>query len=368
MERRRANVQQRGRFIRPHRQPLGYWVAAFFISCLAGLGLMANTPSAMGQTAEPMRSPVPDQTTVGIYLTALHEIDPSRDLFLADFYVWTMSAANAPDPLAKLIVVRARSQTVLYEFHHEFGNQLWSLRKYRCEVINDWDLGNFPFDAHVIAIAVIPYSDEYTPPVCQLDEKNSGMAKHIAPHGWQISNMKIFNQHVAYGSNFGDPDSPTPYESNEVTASVLLSRKPWRLFLKLMTGAYLTGGAALLGCYMKTNHPPVFAGRMGLQIACLFSAIINHREITNATGQKDVFMLPDALQLLTYVLIFASLLLTLRSRNLNERNQEARAIREERRISLALALLFLVLNVTFVYAAWATSPSTNMLRNIQIVD
>jgi hypothetical protein len=119
---------------------------------------------------------------------------------------------------------------------------------------------------------------------------------------------------------------------------------------------------------VRTNHPPVFAGRIGLQIACLLAAVINHRAIGDATGQKDVFMLPDTLQLLTYLLIFASLLLTLRSRNLNERNQEARAIREERRISLFLALLFLVLNIGFVYAAWVRSPSANMPRMIQIVN
>ncbi len=119
---------------------------------------------------------------------------------------------------------------------------------------------------------------------------------------------------------------------------------------------------------MKTNHPPVFAGRIGLQIACLFAAIINHREIGNAAGQRDPFILPDALQLLTYVLIFISLVLTLRSRSLNERNQETRALREERRVTLCLALLFLLLNGALVWAALAATPISSMLRTIQIGD
>jgi len=135
-----------------------------------------------------------------------------------------------------------------------------------------------------------------------------------------------------------------------------------------MAGAYLAAGAALLGCFMKTNHPPVFSGRIGLQIACLFAAIINHREIGNAAGHKDIFILPDALQLLTYVLIFASLVLTLRSRSLNERNQETRALRGERRITLYLALLFLLLNGALVWGALTATPISNMLRMIQIGD
>jgi len=83
-----------------------------------------------------------------------------------------------------------------------------------------------------------------------------------------------------------------------------------------------------------------------------------------ATGQKAAFLLADTLQILTYIPIFASLLLTLRSRSLNERNQHVRA---ERRISLCL-VLFVILNVAFVWVAIATAPSDNILRLIQIGD
>jgi heme/copper-type cytochrome/quinol oxidase subunit 3 len=105
-----------------------------------------------------------------------------------------------------------------------------------------------------------------------------------------------------------------------------------------------------------------------LQIGCLFAAIVNQREMSGAVGQKAMFLLPNALQLLTYLLIFASLLLTIRSRALSERNQQMRAIKEKRRISLCLALLFIILNAAFVWAALATAPSHNMLRLIQIGD
>lgn len=306
--------------------------------------------------------------TLGIYLTAIQDIDISRSSFTADFYVWTKSPADAPDPLAKVTIVRAKTQTTLYEWKEKFSEQLWSLRKYRCELNNDWDVRNFPFDRHVLAIAIIPNSDEYTSPIYQVDEKNSAMAKYVAPHEWKISHFNIFGQTVAYGSNFGDPHSTVPYQYNAVTATFLLTRRPWRPFFKLMGGAYLAAAAALLGCFMKTNHPPIFSGRIGLQIACLFAAIVNHRGIAIATGEKDTFVLPDALHLLTYVLIFLSLLLTLRSRSLSERNEETRALRGERRITLCLGLLFLLLNSALVWAAMASAPISNMLQLIQIGD
>jgi hypothetical protein len=367
MERASSSPQSKGRFVTSRRQRPRHHGAAFFLGCFAAAGLLANALAAFGQTPQPMPSPVSAQT-VGIYLTAIRDIDTSRNSFLAEFYIWTQSPANSPDPLAKVTIVRARTQTILYEWREKFNNQIWSLRKYRCELINDWYLANFPFDKHILAIAVVPNSDEYISPNYQVDEKNSGMAKHIAPHAWRISNFKILSQNVGYESNFGDPNATAPYQYNAVAASCLLIREPWRLFFKLLAGAYLAAVAALLGCYMKTNQPPVFAGRMGLQIACLFAAIINHRDIATATGERYTFMLTDALQLLIYVLIFASLVLTLRSRSLAERNQEARAVREERRITLCLALLFLLLNGSLIWGALAATPSLNMLRMIQIGD
>jgi hypothetical protein len=78
--------------------------------------------------------------------------------------------------------------------------------------------------------------------------------------------------------------------------------------------------------------------------------------------------LPDALQLLTYLLIFASLVLTLRSRSLTENNQEKRGIGAERRISLFLALLFLLLNVALVWGAVVITPNPNRLQIFQVGD
>jgi hypothetical protein len=368
MERRSSNTRPRDRVIHSRSQRFGRTLAARWSCCIATAGLAAIAPAALAQTPQPPPSPAAALTTVGIFLTAIHDIDPSRDTFLADFYVWTWSPAYAPDPLANVTVTRAITQRTLYEWKYKFGDQLWSLRKYRCEVINDWNLANFPFDSHVLAIAVVPNSDHYISPSYQVDKTNSGMARDIAPHGWRATSFEAFTKSVAYGSNFGDPKATVPYHYNAVAASFLLTRKPWQLFLKLMAGAYLAAGAALLGCYMKTNQPPIFSGRMGLQIACLFAAILNHRDIGRTAGQNDAFMLPDALQLLTYVLIFASLGITLRSRSLSELDQVTRAVTQERRMTLLLALIYITLNVVLIWGALAAAPESKMVQLFQIGD
>ena len=306
--------------------------------------------------------------TVGIYVSAVSDIDTGRASFVADFYVWSYSPANASDPLATLSVARARSQSVLYQWKERFGDQLWSLRKYRCEISNNWAIGNFPFDRHVLAIAVVPNSDEFAQPVYAVDEKNSGLGNNLALGGWHTENFRVFTQDVAYGSNFGDPRAAGPYQYRAVAASFLLTRRPWGVFFKLMTGAYLAAGAALLGCYMKTDQPPIFSGRMGVQIASLFAAIINHREIGGLLGQPSKFTRLDLLHIAVYLVIFVSLILTLRSRSAAERNDQARSIHLDRRMSLVLAIIFLAFNIAVVIGALVTGPNPNIIQVIEAGD
>jgi hypothetical protein len=78
-----------------------------------------------------------------MYLTAIPSVNTWQDSYIADFYLWSRSPANAAAPLAKVAIVRAKTQTVLYEWSEKFGDQIWFLRKYRCEFLNDWETRKF---------------------------------------------------------------------------------------------------------------------------------------------------------------------------------------------------------------------------------
>jgi len=54
-------------------------------------------------------------------------------------------------------------------------------------------------------------------------------------------------------------------------AAVVMERDAFWLFLKLISGGYIAFAAAMLACLMKTTQPPVFSGRMVLQISCISS-------------------------------------------------------------------------------------------------
>jgi len=173
--------------------------------------------------------------------------------------------------------------------------------------------------------------------------------------GWEVSDFQIETEDVRYDTTFGDPSVTSPETYRRIVASFVMKREAPALFLKLISGAYIAFAAAMMACLMKTTQPPVFSGRMGLQIACLFAAIINNRSTDASLGRDDLFTLPDLLHILIYAMIFCAMLITLRSRVLVETKREQRAILMERKATIALAVFFVVANIILIWRA-AVSP------------
>jgi hypothetical protein len=87
------------------------------------LAVVASAAQSSPPSPHALGKPQEFTVTVGIYVSAISDIDTNRDSFVADFYVWTYSPASASDPLATVTVARARSQVVLYQWKEKFGDQ-----------------------------------------------------------------------------------------------------------------------------------------------------------------------------------------------------------------------------------------------------
>jgi hypothetical protein len=70
-------------------------------------------------------------------------------------------------------------------------------------------------------------------------EAASGIAQKRIEGGWQIADFQLFKYRLSYQSNFGDPaDGQKP--TDWIVASFKLTRLPWVLFFRLMSGAYVS--------------------------------------------------------------------------------------------------------------------------------
>jgi hypothetical protein len=315
------------------------------------LGLFYSPLASFAQ--EPAQAPEPIR--VGVFIVSTFNVDPNKGSFTVLFYIWSIGPLDDPDPLSSIQFPRAITTTLLSQNQRIRANTRWILKSYRCEMLNEWDLHSYPFDEHTLSVAF-----RVTPPAgktfaIDLDTADSGIAQKRIEGGWQIADFQLFKYKLSYQSNFGDPDDgerPT----NWIVASFKLTRLPWVLFFRLMSGAYVSVLIALLGCLLKTEHPPVFSGRISMQVACLLAAVVNQREIGSAIGARTFYSLPDSLHALCYLCILVAFLITLRSRKFNDDGQPVKALRWEKRISAIVLAVFIVAN--FACAWWIIEPNT----------
>ena len=303
--------------------------------------------------AEPAPGPE-EPIRIGLFIVSTFSVDPSKGSYTVLFYLWSTGPLDDPDPLSSMQFPRAVTSTVLSENQEVRGNSRWVLKAYRCEMLNEWDLHSYPFDEHTLSLVFRLNPPEGKKFAIDLDTADSGIAQKRIEGGWQITDFQLTKYKLSYHSNFGDPaDGHRP--TDWIVASFKMTRLPWVIFFRLMSGAYVSVLIALLGCLLKTEHPPVFSGRISMQVACLLAAVVNQREIGSAIGARSFYSLPDTLHILCYLGILMAFLITLRSRKFNDDGQGLKALRWEKRASLIVLLIFILVN--FAWAWWIIEPN-----------
>lgn len=301
------------------------------------------------------QQPPEEPIRIGVFIVSTFSVDPSKGSFTVLFYIWATGPLDDPDPLSSIQFPRAVTSTLLSQNHEVRGNNRWVLKAYRCEMLNEWDLHSYPFDDHTLSLVFRlspPDGKKFT---IDLDTADSGIAQKRIEGGWKITDFQLFKYQLSYQSNFGDP-ADGQRATDLIVASFQMTRLPWVLFFRLMSGAYVSVLIALLGCLLKTEHPPVFSGRISMQVACLLAAVVNQREIGSAIGTRSFYSLPDALHVLCYLGILAAFLITLRSRKFNDDGQALKALRWEKRGSLIVLVVFILANIACGW--WIIEPNT----------
>ena len=315
------------------------------------LGLLFCPPRSFAE--EPAQTPE-ESIRIGVFIVSTFSVDQGKGSYTVLFYIWGTGPLDDPDPLSSIQFPRAVTSTVLAENHEIRGNNRWVLKAYRCEMLNEWDLHSYPFDEHTLSLVFRISPPEGRNFTIDLDTADSGIAQKRIQGGWQVADFQLFKYRLSYQSNFGDPaygQRPTDW----IVASFKMTRLPWVLFFRLMSGAYVSVLIALLGCFLKTEHPPVFSGRIGMQTACLLAAVVNQREIGSAIGARSFYSLPDTLHVLCYLCILAAFLISLRSRKFNDDGQALKSLRWEKRVSGIVLVVFILAN--FACAWWIIEPN-----------
>ena len=292
---------------------------------------------------------------VGVFITDLHSFDLSRGTFGANFWIWAVGP-DAARALQSMEFPNADTIAVRLESTMPRGDVSWSQRKLTGTFHHQWDLGNYPFDRHALAIILEEGIEEEPAFSYEADLANSGFGLEEPVEGWRIRAMRIEAGSAAYATNFGDPAASGPASRfGRLRAVLELERSDWTGFAKLTAALYAGFLICLIGCLVPVNAA-TFAPRVTLLVASLFAMVINMRSASAALGSEHGLTLIDKLHVagLAYVVAIAAATVLVRlrvehaDRGEGDRRQLARL---DHRSCIVPAVIFIALNAGLLLQA-----------------
>jgi hypothetical protein len=267
----------------------------------------------------------------GIFVVSLHDLDTVDGTFGVDYWVWSVYPEGRRNPLESMAFRNAEQVDERLPLTEASGERLWSQRKIRAIVQQDWDLSNFPFDRHVLEIEMEEGFDTAATLTYRPDTANSGYNEEIEIPGWRITDFRLTERTVDYPSDFGDPALSEGESSySRLVASMEIQRQNTTVFFRLISAACVAMGIALLTFLMLPTDVGVFTARMTLLVGALFATVISMQFGEQTLGATQRINLVDKLHILTLIYIFVAAALTLISRKLCASEETERARRGDR--------------------------------------
>ena len=326
---------------------------------IAGLSCFGFSPSALADVSK-----VPQTCQVGAYITALRDFKLSEKSFTADFRVWSICPSANLQPLKSMEVVDAIESETAFDSTLIKKNRsssfetkaqvYWSQQDVSATFSYSWDVNNYPFDRHVLKIALEEAVSDASAFVYTPDFKNSGYQQDMKLGSWKITGFNITEARITYNTTFGDPAlSGKQGIYSRLTILLPIQRVKAVSFFKLTTGVYVAFAVAMLSFFYETGQASLVSARTSLLVGCLFAALVNMRAPEAVLGRTEGLTLVDQIHIVAIVYIFAAALATVNSRLLTEAGQGKLALLRDRRLLFrSFSLSFVVLNIIMIsYAA-----------------
>ncbi|MGG5822962.1 hypothetical protein [Falsiroseomonas sp. HW251] len=320
--------------------------ARLCLMLIAGVVLaLALELSAAAKAQVATRTGSPIRHRIGLYVTDLHSLDPSRGTFGATLWVWSVDPVGEP-ALRTMEFANADRTTVKLETVALREGVSWSQRSVVGTFRHAWDLRNFPFDRHSLEIWLEEGAQEENVVAYEADAANSGHALYVPIQGWRVAGMRLEVASAHYATSFGDPASPEPTSRfARLRAVIELERADFTGFLKLTATLYAAFLICVIGNLMVVTST-TFAPRITLLGISLFALVVSMRSASATLGSEHAATLIDKLHAvgLAYVVAVTAVTVVVRMRLEVAPEGTSRLARLDRWGCLAAATLFLLVN------------------------
>ncbi|MEJ0032334.1 MAG: hypothetical protein WDO15_19075 [Bacteroidota bacterium] len=179
------------------------------------------------------------------------------------------------------------------------------------------------------------------------DTEGSSFDPQEAIDGWDINEFKVTESSNDYLTGFGDSSNKNQNFSS-FDVFIGLDRAAWGMFFKIFLGMYI---AFMIATISFTPHPSELEPRFGLPVGGLFAAVGNKYIIDSLLPESSSFTLVDTLHAITFIGIFAILLVSAVALRQYDNGKKEYAEFINRRGATLVITSYVVANVIFVTLA-----------------
>lgn len=271
----------------------------------------------------------PKEVHVGIFVKQLRGISLRESHVVVDFHIWFRWTDDGLKPLDSFELINGTVESKQNLFSTEGNGYHYAACRVIATIHKVWDVARYPLDAHIVTIELEDSEREADKLIYLPDVENSGLSPDAGAAGWVLRNGNAEVVTHTDRTNYGDLSLPTNHESawSRFVFYAQLSRPGFGIFIKLFTGLFVATAIALHGILIPPNQ---LDARLALTVGAMFAAVASEYLVASGLPESNGMTLADKLHVLSFFLIFISLVESVKVYKMVLRGEEARAVRTDR--------------------------------------
>ena len=261
----------------------------------------------------------PDTVRIGSYVISIHDINFHDKEYTIRFWLWLLYDNLSFDFAKQIDIPNAKTIDEPGVIMDMVKGKTWQLLKMKCVMKHNWRVSDFPFDKQHLVVHIENSIFDNSSLVFEPDEIGSTYDRELTLDGWKITNFSVGSNIHEYTTVFGDPSTEflhSEYAAFNITIDI--ERDAWGLFMKIFIGMYIS---FLISIISFTPNPSELEPRFGLPVGGLFAAVGNKYIIDSVLPESSSFTLVDSLHTITFLAIFATLLVSAISLKYHDRGK-----------------------------------------------
>ncbi len=309
----------------------------------------ATPPAVEAAPAVPVAPTGPQEVSVGVYVNDIQQLDLQSHSYAMDFYVWLRWKNPDINPSASLEYMNpfqlwGHIATPLYEAPQDLpdGSKYTAIR-YQGQFNSKLPLEKYPFDQQTLIVEFEDNSSGSAKQIFVPDVNSITLNPELTLPGYILGKPTLTVSSKPYPTNFGDTRLTELEPYSRVTVSVPVHRPAFTYAVKIIMPIFLVAACAALVFWI---HPSFVEGRIGMGITALLTLVALQLTSNSQLPEVDYLMMIDLLYITAYVFVIASLAQVVRTTWSAYREDDAKAIKQDRFAFVVLTGLFLL---TFAY-------------------